>query len=65
MLAQKKEEEEAAAWGEDPNQQYGYGAMPVEMMWEYTTSPPSVNVCKGGVTNSEEVTQRSDGWIDG
>ena len=23
------------------------------MNWEYTTSPPSVNVCKGGVENDE------------
>merc|ERR1711924_112878 len=45
----RKQDDADNAWGGA-----AYSA-PVEMMWEYTTSPPSVNVCKGGLTNADEV----------
>lgn len=46
------EPEEDTEWGEDPQQP---AAPVIEVDWEYTTSPPSVNVCKSGMTNNEEV----------
>jgi len=52
---QNKEDDEQE-WGEAPqDSNVGTSATLEECYWEYTTSPPSVNVCKGGVTNTEEV----------
>lgn len=47
----QSQEEEEDVWGEDPNGAYQQPM--AEMMWEYTTEPPSVNVCKGGLNNTD------------
>ena len=51
---QQDEDDEEEVWGQDPGMAAQNATAQAEMMWEYTTSPPSVNVCKGGMTNADE-----------